>query len=160
MVTKIKKCFFQNNMFPTCARMETWMRGLMRAYHVFSICFSLLNEVDSLLPTTRYTLLRAASWKQSAEGCSWPDHRGTTAVHAAGGTFWHAAPGSTWPAQVGQVLTLNEHIWGPGSCMVLLILLLSLPGSITSMQERLRWQPAWRSNSLVKRRPLISSWIW
>lgn len=68
-----------------------------------------VNEVDrhTLLPTTRYTLHRAASWKQPAEGCSWPDHGGTAAIHTAGGTLRHAAPGSTWPAQVGEVMTLN-----------------------------------------------------
>lgn len=106
--------------------MDTWMRDLVRAYHVFSIYFSFLmytsllfytwvNEVDrrTLLPTTRYTLLRAASWKRPAEGCSWPDHGGTAAVRTAGGTLWHRDAGSAWPAQVGQVMTLNEHIWGP-----------------------------------------------
>lgn len=80
---------------------------------MFNRC-SCINQVDSLLPTARYTLFRAASWKQPAEGCAGSDHGGTAAVHATGGALWHAAPGATWPAQVRarpSAMTPNAHMW-------------------------------------------------
>lgn len=133
---------------------------------MFNRCYW-INQVDSLLYTARYTLFRAASWKQPAEGCTGSDHGGTAAVHAAGGALWHAASGATWPAQVQarpSTATPNAHMWDLWIPTVLLslwyTLLLSLPGSITSMQGRLRWPPAWRSSSPVKRTPSMSSWNW